>query len=293
MLRPIIGIIGLGKVGETLARLLCAQGFDIGAVYNRTHDKAYHLASEVESIALHDAGDIVTHTDLTIIAVSDDAIESIAQELTNHVTVDKAIIHVSGTSSLDALHEVQLAGAMVGSLHPAFPFSSVDSSVKGLMGVTFAIEYSHSQLRDWLLEIIHALSGQVIEVPAGKKAQYHAALAIASNYMVTLYAIAQDLLSDLSDDDIAIQRAINTLMTGTMHNLIEQGVPDALTGPLVRGDVGTIERHLMALSENPLLYETYRNLARLSYPMLQARGTDIDTIEKLFRQDNRHATDNS
>lgn len=286
MSRPVIGIIGLGKVGETLARLLYQNGYNIAAIYNRSPGKAHRIAVKVNALVVDRAADVIDRCDLTIVAVTDDAIESVAQSLVESVAQSKGIVHVSGTVSIQALQDLHIAGAMVGSVHPAFPFADVESAIKGLVGATFAIEYSHPQLRHWLSEIATTLQGYLIEIPAGKKAHYHAALVIASNYMVTLYAIAQDLLRDLTDDTDAIHQALNTLMSGTMHNLIAQGIPDALTGPLVRTDVGTIEGHLAILSENSLLCETYINLARLSYPMLRARGTDINKIEKLLRQDN-------
>lgn len=293
MPRPIIGIIGVGKVGETLARLLYRQGYSIGAIHNRTYSKAQNLAKQIESVAVNDMLDVVKQCDLIILSVSDDVILSIAQDLAHTHWQAKGIIHVSGAASMDVLQSLRDVNAMVGSLHPAFPFSSVESSMRGLVGATFAIESSHEVLRQWLLDAIQVFDGQAIEIPAGKKAQYHAALTIASNYMVTLYAVADGLLSEFSNDAMANHHALDTLMSATMRNLVEQGIPDALTGPLVRADMGTLQKHLNTISNNPLLYETYTNLAKLSYPMLSARGIDITEIAHLFRQETAHASDDT
>jgi predicted short-subunit dehydrogenase-like oxidoreductase (DUF2520 family) len=293
MALPIIGIIGVGKVGEALARLLYRQGYSIGAIYNRTYDKTENIAQQIESLAVHDMQDVIKDSDLIILSVSDDAIQPIAEDLIQSQWQGKGIIHVSGAASLDGLQLLRDVGAMVGSLHPAFPFSSVESSLEGLVGATFAIEYSHDVLRDWLLELINILEGQVIEIPSGKKAQYHLALTLASNYMVTLYAVAEGLLADFSDDAIANRHALETLMSATMSNLIEQGVPDALTGALVRADTGTIQKHLDTLADNPLIHETYIKLAKLSYPMLIARGIDINEITELLKQEVTHASNDT
>lgn len=293
MYQPIIGIIGVGKVGETLARLCFQQGYAIGAVYNRTFSKAQSLAHQVSSRVTHDMLDVVKYCDLIILSVNDDAIESTAQTLSTAKIHDKAVVHVSGAASMDVLQSVQNAGAMVGSLHPAFPFSSVESSLQGLIGVTFAIEFSHELLRQWLVDMIDTFEGQIIEIPFGKKAQYHLALTIASNYMVTLYAVAEGLLGEFSDDSNANRHALETLMSATMRNLAEQGVPEALTGALVRIDTGTIQKHLDALSEKPLIYDLYVKLAKLSYPMLTARGIDITKINHLFEQEVTHASNDT
>lgn len=293
MSSPVVGISGVGTVGETLARSFDAADYRIGGIYNRTHHKAKLLATDLNTIAIDSVKDFASHCDLILLTVSDDAIETIAYQLSKIDLNHKAVVHVSGAASLDVLRTVQNAGAMVGSLHPAYPFSSVEVSIKGLHGATFAIESSHDVLRGWLIAMVKVLHGKVIEIPIGKKAQYHAALAIASNYMVTLYAVAQGLLMDISDDSEAVDGALDTLMSGTMQNLIEQGIPQALTGPLVRGDSGTLAHHLDALKDNVLLYDTYINLAKLSYPMLSARGTDIDKINPLFRQENTNASDDT
>lgn len=293
MVRPLGGIIGVGKVGETLTRLLYQYGYSIGAIYNRTPSKSRSIARQVASIAVDDSHEVVQHCDLIIVSVSDDAIQSTAQELMQLNWDSKGIIHVSGSASVDVLQSLQDVGAMVGSLHPAFPFSSIESSLQGLIGATFAIEYSHDVLRHWLLEMIDIFNGHVIEIPAGKKADYHLALTIASNYMVTLYAVAEGLLAEFSEDTMANRHALETLMSATMRNLIEQSIPDALTGALVRSDVGTIQRHLKAISDKPLIYNMYTNLAKLSYPMLTARGIDITEITHVLRQEATHASNDT
>ena len=109
---------------------------------------------------------------------------------------------------------------------------------------------------------------------------------MASNYTVTLHWLAEQLLGTMGDAD-AVQAALGRLMQATVANLQEQGTPAALTGPLVRGDTGTIAAHLDALRDfDPAYAEVYAQLARLTYTMASERGTDVDAIEKILRQDN-------
>jgi len=292
MSRPVIGIIGLGKVGRSLCYVLNDCGYEIGAIYNRTADIAYHLSDEIGVHVVETMTDVAKRCDLIILSVSDDAISVCVDELQSVSWEDKAIIHVSGASSIDVFDTLQTSGAMVGSLHPAFPFSDVATSRQNLFGATFAIEYHDNPLRDWLKEIIESLNGQVLDVPSDKKSQYHLALVMASNYMVTLYATAESLLTEFSDDDVAVKTALTTIMSATMDNLVKNGIPMALTGPLVRADVQTLQAHVDALQENPLILEAYINLAKLSYPMLVVRGIDITQVDKLLKE-NSDASDNT
>lgn len=287
-----IGILGLGKVGQTLFHVLREHDFDVVTVYNRTPDIADTLTQNTDVIVAETIDQLIQHADLIMLAVTDDAIGLVVNDMAQSDWSNKALIHTSGAKDIHVLEPIKLLGGMIGSLHPALPFADVQIAQERIIGATFAIEYSDLQLRDWLMQIIAHLDGKILEIPVGKKAQYHLALVIASNYMVTHYAIAESLMADFADDPIAIQTALNTLVSSTAENLTDQGVPDAFTGPLVRGDIATITAHLEALQGNTLLQNTYINLAKLSYPMLTERGTDIRGIEQLFK-DYTHASDDS
>ena len=171
---------------------------------------------------------------------------------------------------------------MLGSLHPAYPFA--DGSVVGLGGTAFAVEAEDEWLLGWLHDIVSTLDGQVLIVPPGGKALYHAALCIASNYTVTLYALAEALLVGQGADRAAADSALNVLLAATVENLRVQGIPAALTGPLVRGDIETIKAHLKALDGvDSDVREGYIQLTRLTYPLLEARGIAPDGIEAVLK----------
>lgn len=282
--RPVIGILGLGHVGQVLFQVLRARGYPVCAVYNRTSDTAQLVVYGTDVQVVTSPTELVQLCELVILCVTDDAIAHVADEMCDVDWSGKALVHVSGAKSVDVLQSVRFVGAMVGSLHPALPFADVTKAIQQIIGATFAIESSHEVLRAWLVDMVTALHGHVLEIPVGKKAQYHLALVIASNYMVSLYAIAEDLLREFSQDDEANHQALDTLVTATVENLSQYHTPSALTGPLVRGDVKTLDAHLNIIRDKPLLFDTYINLARLSYPMLKARGTDIPQIETLFKE---------
>ena len=279
---PRLGIIGVGRVGGTLARLLHRSGYEVAAVYNRHEGPAEALAAQTGAHVTADMADVVAHADLVLLTVADDAIQPVAQSLAGCDWRGKGAIHTSGAHSVDVLDVLIKSGAVVGSLHPALPFAATDEDAQSVSGAAFAVEADDERLRGWLHAMVTALGGHVLDIPADGKARYHAALALASNYTVTLYAAAERLLAGLGADESARRAVLDALVSATVENIRQRGIPDALTGPLVRADLGTLAVHLDALRSEPEIRKNYIALARLSYPMLIARGVDIDLIEKLF-----------
>ena len=290
-MKPTLGIIGAGKVGRTLARLLYAQGYTVAAVYSPTH--AHDLAREVGSTVTDNPRDVLHHAQLVLLTVPDDVIEPLAVQLAVDDLAGKAVIHTSGVHGAQSLARLAVHGAMTGSLHPVYPFASVETVLHGLDGVTFALEAESAKLASWLSAIVQALGGQVLVVPPGSKGLYHAALVLASNYTVTLYALAEQLLLAISDDRKAVDGALNALVSATVDNLREVGIPAALTGPLVRGDVQTIKAHLQALNDaDSETAALYRQLGLLTLPLVKARGTAPEALEQVLRRNIEDATDN-
>lgn len=278
--------MGAGKVGATLARLLYARGYTVTSVYSHSYSHAESLAQQVGARAVASYADLVG--DLAILAVPDDAIEATAQALAGFNGV--AAVHTSGSRDASVLAALAGQGIAVGSLHPAYPFADVESSIAGLPGSAFAVEAEDARLMDWLRDIVESMRGQVLTIPPGGKAQYHAALVFMSNYTVTLFAVAYDLLTRLKITDNEAFFSLLAMLGKVYENIWAEGIPDALTGPLVRSDVGTIAGHLAALNAaDPQIADAYRALARLSYPLLEARGISPESIELLLRQDEEHA----
>jgi predicted short-subunit dehydrogenase-like oxidoreductase (DUF2520 family) len=291
----------MGKVGVSLARLLHERGYRIAALYSRSTAKAAQLAQAVGAAPAVSPQAVIAQADLTLLTVPDDALDAVAGALTGASWDGRAVVHTSGVHSARTLDALRARGAETGSLHPAFPFASVEQALTTLPGATFAVEAQADHLRGWLTDIVSSLGGQVIMLTPDDKARYHAALVIASNYLVTLYDVAHTLLESVGASSDASAGALKALMQAALHNVAALGPVDALTGPLVRGDLGTVAAHLTALEDAPHAYrELYVQLARLTYPLLEKRGITIgDTsiirlVEDLLQQDeNRHAPHNT
>lgn len=292
--KPTIGIIGAGKVGATFAHLLCQAGYQIQAIYNRHVERAQHVAEQVGALVVDSPDEVVERSDLTLLTVTDDAISLLATSLQPADMHGKGIVHSSGARGAESLASLAEYGAMIGSLHPAFPFADVNQAVAGLSGATFAIEAQDQRLEAWLQGLVQAFGGSAVVIPPGGKATYHLALALISAYVVTLYSISEQLLLSLGTEKQVANQALNTLVSGTVENLHQQRIPAALVGPLTRTDVGTIAAHLNVLHKlDPQFVQMYTALARLSYPMLEARGIPIAPIEQLLKQEEQHESFNS
>lgn len=292
---PQISIVGAGKVGTALALALHQRGIRIAAVHSLDVDAAVVLSQQVNAAAVGTPHDAAQVADLTLLTVPDDIIESVALALANRDWTGKAFVHTSGAHSLHSLDALQARGAWVGSLHPAMPFADAHIAAQRLAGATFAIEASHPALRAWLEHIVARLEGRPLWLMPDQKALYHAALVIASNYTVTLYALAERLLQSIGAAQPTIDSALYPLLAATVENIHARGIPDALTGPLVREDIGTVHAHLDALhTHDPQLAQAYRMLARLTYPLLQMRGINTEHLDiQLNPQDKADANHNS
>lgn len=277
---PTLAVIGLGRVGTVLGRALHENGYTIKAVSSRDPRKARILAAQLGAVAAPPVA-AAESADLTILAVSDDAIEPVTASLAaaGAWQAGKFAIHVSGASPASALRVAAARGTIIGSFHP---FAAIASAASRLpSGLTFGVE-APPPLHEILWQMALALGGQPLALAPGDKTLYHAAAVIASNYAVTLTALAASLLQHLGANNDQALHALLPLMRTTLDNLQRQGLPAALTGPLVRGDVGTVQRHLIALdAAEPLAGELYRCLAHGTLPLAQARGLSAEAAGAL------------
>jgi predicted short-subunit dehydrogenase-like oxidoreductase (DUF2520 family) len=160
----------------------------------------------------------------------------------------------------------------VGVFHPLQTFASIREAIENISGSTFALE-AQGPLLNTLKEMATALDGCWVELKAGDKVLYHAAAVIACNYMITLVKLATDLWQTFSIPQQQATRALLPLLRGTINNISNVGIPHCLTGPIARGDTGTITKHLNALQKAaPALLPTYRELGLQTIPIALAKG---------------------
>jgi predicted short-subunit dehydrogenase-like oxidoreductase (DUF2520 family) len=267
---PRIGFIGAGRAGSALATALHDAGYSVVAIASRTPASASALASRIPGARATSLQGVIDASDLIFITTPDAAIGDVAAQ--GRWRPGTAVVHTSGVENRYILQAAADHGAAIGSLHPLQTFAGRDRSAKRFDGTVFAVE-AEGELRELLLEIVKALRGRAIEINEAQKALYHASATFASNYVVTLMSLAADIWQRFGwerDDAVA---ALLPLMQGALSNVEMLGVTGALTGPVARGDVATVEKHIEALrSHDAAVLETYRALARHTLPLARDQG---------------------
>ncbi len=266
-----LGFIGAGTVGTALSVRLSSKGYQVVAVSSRSQNSAKNLAQAISGCrAFNNNQDVADAAELIFITTPDDAIAPVASQIQWHA--GQSVVHCSGADSTDILEPVRKLGAQVGVFHPLQTFASVSQAIENISGSTFALE-AEEPLLNTLKEMANALDGNWVELKSGDKVIYHAAAVIACNYMVTLVKLASDLWQTFNVSPHQATQALLPLLRGTINNIDTVGIPRCLTGPIARGDTGTVKKHLKALQEKaPAILSTYRELALQTIPIALAKG---------------------
>jgi len=265
------GFIGAGTTGTALAVRLSEKGWPVVAVSSRTLLSAQKLARLLpDCMAYHTTQEVADVAELVFITTPDDVIAQVCSEV--HWHKGQSVLHCSGAHSVDILEPARKLGVAVGAFHPLQTFADADRAIANLPGSTFGLE-AEEPLLSTLKELSSLLSGNCVELKPGDKVLYHAAAVFASNYLVTLVKLALDLWKDFGVSSEEATRALLPLLRGTLNNIDHIGLPDCLTGPVARGDSGTIERHLRALAaRNPCSLSAYKELGLQTIPIALAKG---------------------
>jgi predicted short-subunit dehydrogenase-like oxidoreductase (DUF2520 family) len=279
--RPSIAVIGAGRVGSTLARALFSAGYPINGVWSRTPAHANALAEHVNARVV-DIDELPRMAELVLLAVADDSLASVLEQLAAAGAWREGhlVVHCSGVLPAAVLAPARAQGAIVGGFHPLAAIAGHAQELP--RGITFAVE-AEEPLREILYRMAHDLGGHPFALEGAARSLYHAAAVLASNYTVVLAALATQLLENAGLEPDAALPAIMPLLESTVANLGRAGLPDALTGPLARGDIGTVMRHLAALDHvAPEIAQIYRALGHAALPMVEARGElTRETVQEL------------
>jgi len=266
-----IGFIGAGTTGTALAVTMSRKGCPVVAVFSRTQSSSERLARLVSNCRIcHSSQELADAAELVFVTTPDDVIAQVCREV--RWREGQGVVHCSGAHSVDILEPARRLGALVGSFHPLQTFADVNQAIENLPGSTFALEAEEPFLST-LKELASLVDGNWVVLKPGDKVLYHAAAVFACNYLVTLVKLAADLWLDFGVSSREATRALLPLLKGTINNIDAVGLPNCLTGPIARGDMGTIQRHLTALAaRSPSLAATYRQLGLQTIPIALAKG---------------------
>lgn len=270
-----VALIGPGKVGCAISRLLQQAGYPIRTVISRNRGRALEACEFIgcppESASIDPQDGLAA--DIILLAVPDDHIQHLATEVIEQTVLYEAttLVHFSGLHPA-AIMQTTPSSASLLSIHPLLPFADRELAVAQLPTCPCALEGSENALALGR-EIIAAIGGQFFEIPSQDKALYHASACVASNYFVTLLETACDLLTQCQiDRDRALQLLL-PLVLATFENVAQYGLEKGLTGPIVRGDSRTVATHLQALEKSsPENLALYRMLGQQTLGIAQQSG---------------------
>jgi predicted short-subunit dehydrogenase-like oxidoreductase (DUF2520 family) len=280
--RPVISIVGPGRFGTALVLQLRKAGWGVECLVVRSSTRVRRdtatLARKVNARVLK-LGRAPLPPGLVWLAVPDDVIADVAAQLAQSQSWrGMTVFHSSGALTSDALAPLRRKGAKVASVHPGMTF--VGKSVPTLEGVPFGVEGGAAAVR-LAKKIVAELGGTAVRVEKQDKILYHAFDSFASPMLIALMAALEQVGKAARIRPADLKAMAGPLLRQTLNNYLEHGAAAAFSGPLIRGDVATIERHLDALREVPLAREAYVALARVAVKNLTVKNRAL--LEKVIR----------
>lgn len=287
-------VVGAGQVAIALAGTLRQAGFPVLGLWARDPAAARQAAALAGVAGFSPAPpDLLLEAEVVVVAVKDDAVGEVATRLCNTGLVGErhVLLHCSGsTSAATAFAPVLGKVGGVGTLHPLRAIAQAKDLLRtkgALRGTVFGIEGDARGLAA-ATHLAAALGGTALPVEGATMARYHAAAAIASNFAVAVLDAAVSLLAEAGVDRAAALAALVPLTQGAIANAGAHGIEGGLTGPIRRGDAGTVQRHLEAVAHDGELAQLYRVLGRRTLALARA-GLPAEAavaIDKLLSEPN-------
>ncbi|MFZ0420502.1 MAG: Rossmann-like and DUF2520 domain-containing protein [Candidatus Sulfotelmatobacter sp.] len=282
-MKPRIAIVGAGNLASALATALHAAGYVIDEIVSRGQaaalQRARRLASEVGSSAVT-AARTQLHAEVVWFCVPDGAIAAAAESLGEATDWrGKAALHSSGALSSDELADLRQRGAAVASVHPLMTF--VRGSRPLLVGVPFAIEGDRRAVHA-ARAIVMDLRGQPFSIRKQDKEAYHAWGMFVSPLLTALLAVSERVAGAAGVRRRAAKERMLPILRQTLANYAGLGAPQSFSGPIVRGDVETVRKHLSALRAVPEAREVYLALARAALRDLPTKNRA--TLGKILKR---------
>jgi predicted short-subunit dehydrogenase-like oxidoreductase (DUF2520 family) len=270
---PTLAIVGAGRAGSALAIAAHDAGYQVSAVASRRGEVARRLAETVGARAAATPLEAVASADLTLLAVPDGAITSVAAVIaaSGIPLRGRGVTHLGARFGPGVIASLRGAGTEVGVLHPLQALAGPDSAAS-LRGASFRVDAT-GILRTRLLDFVAALGAYPLEIDPTRAALYHAAAVLAGNAPLALLAEATRLLEATGVSHDAAHDALAALLEGAARNARRAGPAAALTGPVARGDTDAITAHLEALADYPEARDLYLHLTRA---MESLAGTGVE-----------------
>lgn len=270
-----IGVIGAGRVGAVLAAALRAAGHEVVATAGESDASRGRIAALLPGVPVLKPTAVARACDLLLLTVPDDMLPNVVSTLaaSGALREGQYVVHTSGRHGLAVLEPAAAVGARTVALHPAMTFTGTDVDLPRLVGCVFGVTAQEAE-RPLAEQLVADLGGRISWVPEERRALYHAGLAHGANHLVTLVTQAVELLSAsyADGDHDRSAETLRPLLQAALDNALAQG-DSALTGPIVRGDVGTVRDHLAEVARNaPDSLPSYVAMARATLDRVVTDG---------------------
>lgn len=275
-------IVGPGRVGTALALRLADAGYRVAGVVGRSAERLAAFAERFPEAAAGGLAEIAPRGGLVLVCVGDDELEGVLREAgaADAVTPGSRWVHVSGQHGLEVLRPVRAAGARGAALHPAQTFPDADTGHAALPGTAWAVTAEPADV-GWARVLVTELRGSPFGVRDDMRTLYHAGLTVGSNATTGVVAMAGDLLRAAGVSDPG--QVLAPLVEASTAGALERGA-EALTGPVRRGDAGTVAAHLAELERDwPEAAAAYRALARLLLAQSRRAGLDPEAADRIAK----------
>lgn len=272
--RPCISIVGPGNLGSALAIELTRKGHPVRYIVSREAESNVHLKSlarrvHADAITL---GEHPLDTDIVWLTVPDDAIADVARRLAaSQSWRGKIALHPSGARTSDELLALKKKGAHVASAHPMMTF--VRGRAPQWRGVPFDIEGDKPAV-EAAYEIATSLGANPYIIKKRDKTLYHAFGSFASPMVIALMSAMEQVAESVSIPPNKAKQMVWPLLSRTLENYMKRDAASAFSGPLVRGDVETVRKHLAELKRLPEAREVYVALAKAAIKRLPGKNTE-------------------
>jgi predicted short-subunit dehydrogenase-like oxidoreductase (DUF2520 family) len=257
-----IGVVGAGRVGAVLSAALRAGGHTVAAAAGDSDASRRRIDTLLPGVPRLKPTAVSRSCDLLLLTVPDDMLGNVVSMLaaSGAIREGQYVAHTSGRHGLAVLEPARAVGAHVLALHPAMTFTGTEVDLPRLPGCSYGVTATDPASVTLAKRLVTDLEGELVWVPEDKRALYHAGLAHGANHLVTLVTQAMELVGESGATDPAA--TLRPLLVAALDNALAMG-DDALTGPIVRGDVETVRAHIESiLATRPGTLPSYVALAR-------------------------------
>lgn len=244
-----VGFIGPGKVGVNLGRYFTQKGIVVSGFYGRNSNHTKEAAKITNSKFYDNIQTIINDSDILFITTPDDNISFIDKKISRFDLKNKSVCHASGSLKSTELSNAKLSGASIYSIHPIFAFSNKNMNLDEFEKVHFSIEGDLTEEKVPILSLLAKLGNQYFIRQIEYSATYHLANVFVSNLVLSLLDIGTSYFKQMGLTEEQALNAIIPLVEGNIKNISEKGFVNSLTGPIARGDVKTVKKHLSVLKE--------------------------------------------